>query len=166
MAPKARRAMSRTASDRTRGQDGFTLLETVCALAIVGLVAAVLTPAIPRGTSRTAFESYAVRIAALLKQDRQVAVERGVATATLINSASHTILSGTTGARVILPADVAFSSVLARTCRGAPGDQSIRFFPSGLSCGGSLILSRLGFTLQIRVNWLTGGVEIVPGDAA
>lgn len=166
MAPKARRAMSRTANDRTRGQDGFTLLETVCALAIVGLVAAVLTPAIPRGTSRTAFESYAVRIAALLKQDRQVAVERGVATATLINSASHTILSGTTGARVILPADVAFSSVLARTCRGAPGDQSIRFFPSGLSCGGSLILSRLGFTLQIRVNWLTGGIEIVPGDAA
>jgi len=158
--------MSRTASDGTFGQDGFTLLETVCALAIIGLVAAVLTPAIPRGTSRTAFESYAIKIAALIKQERQIAIERGVATATLINSASHTILSGTTGARVMLPGDVAFSAILARTCRGAPADQSIQFFPSGLSCGGSLILSRLGFTLQIRVNWLTGGVEIVPGDAA
>lgn len=166
MAQKARRVMSRTVNDRALGQSGFTLLETVCALAIIGLVAAVLTPAIPRGTSRTAFEAYAIKVAALLKQDRQIAIERGVETATLVNSARHAVLSGSTGASVLLPADVAFSAVLARTCRGAPGDQSIRFFPSGLSCGGSLILSRLGFALQIRVNWLTGGVEIVSGDAA
>lgn len=166
MAPKARRVMSRTANDRTLRQNGFTLLETVCALAIIGLVAAVLTPAIPRGTSRTAFEAYAIKIAALIKQDRQAAIERGVATATLIDSASHAILSGTTGARVMLPGDVALNAVLARACRGAPGDQSIRFFPSGLSCGGTLVLSRLGFTLLVRVNWLTGGVEIVPGEAA
>jgi len=142
------------------------LLETVCALAIIGLVSAVLVPAIPRGTSRTGFESIAVKIAALIKQDRQFALERGVMTATLVDLASRTVASGATGASVVLPADVAFSAILARNCRGAPSDQSIRFFPSGLSCGGSLIMSRLGFTLQIRVNWLTGGVEIVPGDAA
>lgn len=152
-------------SERTR-DGGFTLLETVCALAIIGLVAAVLTPAIPRGTSRTAFESYAVKVAALLKQDRQLALERGVPTATLLDPAGHAVVSGATGARIRLPADVAFNAVVARTCHGAPSDLSIRFFPSGLSCGGSLMLSRLGLSLQVRVNWLTGGVEIVPGDAA
>ena len=173
-------------------QDGFTLLETICALAIIGLVSAgpvpgisfgasrpafeysaaenpgplQQEPAIPFGTSRTAFESYAVKIAALIKQDRQTAIERGVMTATLIDPASRRIASGVSGASVILPRDVVLSAVLARNCRGAPADQSIRFFPSGLSCGGTLFLGRLGLSLQIRVNWLTGGVEIVPGDAA
>lgn len=165
MAPRAQRATSRTRSDR-RAQDGFTLLETVCALAIIGLVSAVLLPAIPRGTSRTAFEAYAVKVAALIKQDRQYALERGASTATLVDTASRTIASGSSSASVVLPDDVALNAVLARTCAGAPADQTIRFFPSGLSCGGTLILSRLGFSLQIRVNWLTGGVEIVPGDAA
>lgn len=145
---------------------GFTLLETVCALAIIGLVAAVLTPAIPRGTSRTAFESLAVKVAALIKQDRQYALERGAPTATLLDPARHAVVSGATGARIVLPGDVAFNAIVARSCRGAPSDLSIRFFPSGLSCGGSIMLSRLGLSLQIRVNWLTGGVEIVPGNAA
>lgn len=166
MARRARRVISRMANDPMRAQGGFTLLETVCALAIIGLAAAVLVPAIPRGTSRTAFESYAVKVAALIKQDRQLALERGVMTATLLDPAGHMVVSGATGARISLPADVVFNAVLARNCRGAPSDYSIRFFPSGLSCGGSVILSRLGFSLQIRVNWLTGGVEIVPGDAA
>ena len=165
MAPRARRAISRTPSDR-RAQDGFTLLETVCALAIIGLVSAVMAPAMPRGTSRTAFESYAVKVAALIKQDRQYALDRGVPTATLVDAARRTIASGSSAASVVLPGDVALNAVLARTCAGAPVDQSIRFFPSGLSCGGTLILSRLGFSLQIRVDWLTGGVEIIPGNAA
>ena len=154
------------ANNRSAPDSGFTLLETVCALAIIGLVAAVLMPAIPRGTSRTAFESYAVKVAALVRHDRQLALERGVMTATHLDPAGHAVVSGATGARIALPQDVAFSAVVARNCRGAPADLSIRFFPSGLSCGGSLILSRLGFSLQIRVDWLTGGVEIVPGDAA
>ena len=84
----------------------------------------------------------------------------------LVDAARRTIASGSSTASVVLPGDVALNAVLARTCAGAPVDQSIRFFPSGLSCGGTLILSRLGFSLQIRVDWLTGGVEIIPGNAA
>jgi general secretion pathway protein H len=38
----------------------------------------------------------------------------------------------------------------------------IVFFASGMSCGGVIALTRLGVGYQIRVNWLTGGVEIVP----
>jgi general secretion pathway protein H len=42
---------------------------------------------------------------------------------------------------------------------------AIQFLPSGMSCGGTIFLSRLGTTLEIRVAWLTGAVEIVPSDA-
>jgi general secretion pathway protein H len=42
---------------------------------------------------------------------------------------------------------------------------AIQFLPSGMSCGGTIFLSRLGTTLEVRVAWLTGGVEIVPSNA-
>jgi general secretion pathway protein H len=34
-----------------------------------------------------------------------------------------------------------------------------------MSCGGTIALSRSGVGYQIRVNWLTGGVEVVPVNA-
>ncbi len=37
----------------------------------------------------------------------------------------------------------------------------MEFFPGGAPCGGVIPISRLGFSYQIPVNWLTEGVEIV-----
>jgi len=31
-----------------------------------------------------------------------------------------------------------------------------------MSCGGVIALSRPGMGVEVRVNWLTGGVDIVP----
>ena len=42
---------------------------------------------------------------------------------------------------------------------------TINFFGSGMSCGGTIELTRLGAGYQVRVNWLTGGVEVVPVTA-
>ena len=39
---------------QTDAEAGFTLIEVVCVLAIVGLLAALVLPAIPRGTSQAA----------------------------------------------------------------------------------------------------------------
>ena len=39
---------------------------------------------------------------------------------------------------------------------------ALRFFSSGMSCGGAISLTRLGVGYQVRVNWLTGSVEVVP----
>lgn len=147
-------------------ESGFTLLEAVCALAILALVAAVIVPALPRGTSRTMFEAQALQAAALLKQDRMTAMQRGVMVATIVDAAQGAITSGAGGQALRLPRDVALSAVLAQTCRGRAAGSTIQFFPSGMSCGGTIILSRLGFVLEIRVNWLTGGVEIVSPSAA
>ena len=51
-------------------EDGFTLLEVVCVVAIISLVAAIILPAIPRGTPRARIEAYALETASLLKADR------------------------------------------------------------------------------------------------
>jgi general secretion pathway protein H len=65
---------------------------------------------------------------------------------------------------VQIPDDVAFDAVLAARCNQRPAGATINFFASGMSCGGAIALTRLGTRYEIRVNWLTGGVEIVPRD--
>ena len=63
---------------------------------------------------------------------------------------------------VRLPADVTVEAVLATRCNNRPAGTTIRHFPSGMSCGGTIALTREGLGYQVRVNWLTGGVEVVP----
>ena len=52
--------------------------------------------------------------------------------------------------------------MLASRCADRAAGGSIDFFPSGMSCGGVIALARPGMGYEVRVNWLTGGVEIVP----
>ncbi|MGO9672604.1 MAG: prepilin-type N-terminal cleavage/methylation domain-containing protein [Methylocella sp.] len=144
------------------GESGFTLIEIVCVFAIIAMLAAIALPAFPRGTSRPKLEALATSTAALLKFDRSAAVRRGVLVATQISTISRTIRSGASGAEIRIPDDVGFSAVLADRCDQRDAGSTISFFASGLSCGGALSLSRLGATFEIRVAWLTGGVEIVP----
>ena len=140
---------------------GFTLVEVVCALAIVALLAAVVLPMIPRSTTRTQLEIYAVEIAALLKGDRNAAMRRNIIVATALDADRRIVRSGAAAAVVEIPEDVSFSALLAQRCDGRPVGATIDFFPTGASCGGVVAISRQGFGYQIRVNWLTGAVEVV-----
>jgi general secretion pathway protein H len=144
------------------GESGFTLLEIICVLAITAMLAALVLPAIPRGTSRSGLEAYAIATAALLKSDRNAAMRRGASVETGLNSIAGTIHSGAGATMVQLPVDVAFNAVLPERCDGRAAGTTIAFFPSGMSCGGTISLSRLGSTFEVRVAWLTGGIEIVP----
>ena len=141
-------------ADRERTQAGFTLV------AIFAILAAILLPAFPRGTSRSRLEAFAIETAALLKADRNAAVRRRMPVATQIDATGRTIRSGATGRVVRLPDDVGFNAVLATRCAQRPAGPTIRFFASGMSCGGVLAFTRLGNGYEIRVNWLTGGVEV------
>jgi len=145
-------------------ESGFTLLEIVCVVAIIALLFATALPALPRGTSRPMLEAYALRTAALLKADRAAAVRRGASVATELNHSSWTIRSGASGQLLKLPRDVGFRSIIAEQCAARASGAAIQFLPSGMSCGGTIYLSRPGITLEIRVTWLTGGVEIVRGS--
>jgi general secretion pathway protein H len=144
------------------GESGFTLIEMVCVFAIIAMLAAIALPAFPHGTSRPNLEALATSTAALLKFDRSAAMRRGVPVATQISTIARTIRSGASGAEIRVPDDVSFSAVLAGQCDKRDAGSTIEFFASGLSCGGALSLSRLGAAFEIRVAWLTGGIEIVP----
>lgn len=149
-------------AERRAAEAGFTLLEVVCVVAIIALLAAVILPAIPRGTSYARLEAYAIETATLLKQDRYAAMRRRTRVATEISAVARTFRSGVTGRAVLLPNDIAVEALLAKRCDQRAAGRTIDFFASGRSCGGTIELTRLGKGFQIRVNWLTGGVELVP----
>lgn len=157
-----RRQGLRRGSDLGDSQSGFTLLETVCVVAIVAMLATVVLPAFPRATSRMKLEAYALETAALLKADRNAAIRHGALVATELSTISRTIRSGASGRLLQLPADVDFNAVLAAQCGQRAAGTTVDFFPSGMSCGGAISLSRLGATYEVRIAWLTGGVEVVP----
>jgi general secretion pathway protein H len=137
----------------------------VCVLAIIGLLAAVLLPAVPRQTSRSRLEAYAVEAATLLKADRNVAIRRRLEVTTRIDAASRALHSGTSGQTVTLPADVRFEALLPTQCNNRPVVASISFFASGMSCGGVIALTHSDASYEVRTNWLTGRIDVVPSSA-
>ena len=145
---------------------GFTLIEVVCVLAIIALLASLILPQLPRGTSHARLEAYALEIAAMLMADHTAAIRRRTEIATALDSQGRTIRSGASADRINLPRDVDLDALLAETCNGRKAGATIHFFPSGMSCGGTIQLRRGVAGFQIRVNWLTGGAEVVSFDTA
>ena len=162
-AARARQPTSPVGSaNRLMAEDGFVLLELVCVVAIIALLIAIILPYMSRSTSRIKLEAYAFETAALLKADRYAAIRRRTSIATQVDVQSRMVRSGATGQFVRIPDDVAFDAALAARCANRPSDAQIVFFASGMSCGGVLAMTRPGSGYQIRVNWLTGRIEIVP----
>lgn len=152
-------------SDEVGRQAGFTLIEMVAVIAIVALLAAILLPRIPRSTSRARLEAYAIQAAALLKADRTAALRQHTQVNAMVDAPGRLIQSGANGRRVQIPDDVSFTANLPRSCNERPARSTISFFAAGTSCGGSIVLSRLGSAFEIRVNWLTGGIDVVARSA-
>ena len=141
------------------------MLEMVCVIAIVAMVAAVLLPLVPRNTSRARLQAYAIEVASLLKADRNVAIRQAAEVSTLVDASSRAIRSGATAQLIRIPDDVRFEALLPQTCRQRAALSTISFFADGMSCGGAIALTRLDSSYEIRVNWLTGRVEIVSHDS-
>ena len=85
--------------------------------------------------------------------------------ATQIDTGARSLRAGATGRFIRIPDDVDFNALLPERCNQRPAFSTISFFSSGMSCGGVIALTRSGFGYEIRVNWLTGGIEIVPRGA-
>lgn len=143
-----------------RDDRGFTLIEVVAIMAILGLMLAVVLPAIPRAVSRPQIEAVGLAVAAILEGDHRAALRRHAGVSALVDAAHRVVGSGAGGRTFTLPAGIAVTTTLAKTCLGAPIRDKIVFLPDGTSCGGAIALERGGQRVDIRVNWLTGAAEI------
>ena len=156
------RAISQARPIETHASAGFTLIEVVCVLAIIAMLAAILLPAVTGNTSRQRLEGYAVEAAALLNADQESARRKHRDVATVIDAPARIIRSGASGWTVRVPSDVTLQALLASRCRDRAAGFAIHHLPSGMSCGGVVTMTRPGVGFRISVNWLTGGAEVVP----
>jgi general secretion pathway protein H len=145
---------------RGRHDSGFTLIEVVCALAIVGLLTAVLLPSMSRRTSPVKLKAYAVEAAGLLRSDRTAAMVHSTTVETLVDAPARLVRSGATNRVLSIAKDVRFAALLPETCNGRSVNGSVSFLASGMSCGGVISLSTPAAGYDITINWLTGRIEI------
>ncbi len=161
-AARSRNAAARRRTKRIAAQRGVILLDMVIALALFALLVLLVLPSLPRGTTAARLGGYASEIAAVLKIDRSAAARLGGEVATRVNVADRQLISGSSRRVVSLPQDVAIDVVASDACRTPSGELAIVFAGDGRTCGAVINLVRGNLNWRIRINWLTGFIDVVP----
>jgi general secretion pathway protein H len=155
---------SPAASAKRRSQAGIILLDVVLTLAIFALIALLILPTLPRGTTPSRQGAYAAQIAAVMKNDRTAAARQGREVATRVDVANRRVSSGAADTTVTLPSDLKLDVIASNLCADPRGVFAIVFSPDGRSCGAIVHIAKGDLDWRIRVHWLTGQVDIVaPG---
>ncbi len=134
---------------------GFSLLETLIALAIVALMVTVSVPMMTSGGNGLE----------LATRQAETELRRAQSTAVRINRTVEVVIdvaNGRIGNERIAQAQppvLLHVSTTADQKRSAEAG-TIRFFPDGGSTGGGVTLAQDGKTVQVLVDWLTGRVSV------
>ena len=140
---------------------GFTLLELLIVLVLMGLIAALTVPSFSGGVSTTQLKSAAREVAAGLRLARGQAVAQR----------AETILELDVDARAfrvlpdprvhVLPTGIDVKLFTAQSDLVNDRVGAIRFYPDGGSNGGRITLAAGERKYDIDVDWLTGRVAIL-----
>lgn len=143
---------------------GFTLLEILAVLALIGLALAVTAFNLDGGLQRAKLDASGRDIAAALRHTRMRAlVEHRAQWFTLDLHARSFESPGR--APQYIPTATALRVTSAAEDANKPGVARIRFFPDGSSTGGHIELARKHREVRIDVDWLTGAVAMSSGGS-
>ena len=141
-------------------RDGIALLDVLLGLLVLSLLTMVGLPALVPGTSPSRLEAYAAEVAALVKSDRAAAAQTGVRIGTRIDLARRQISAGARPRSVRLPDDLALDVLTSERCGRENDSIVIAFEADGRSCGGVIRIAKGDLSWRIRINWLTGYVDV------
>ncbi len=136
------------------------LLDMALALALLLLVCAIAWPLLGRGTTKTQQSAIALDIATLLRSDRSKATLEGRSRGTQIDLERRVVTSAT-GRQITVPDDVAIEITAGSSCLRGSRLFVFLFSPDGSSCGGNIFLRKRNRTYVIRINWLSGMIDVV-----
>ena len=146
------------ASASVRGR-GFTLIELVVALAVAGLLLAVVPLSLQRAHETAEYRATVRHMLAGLKSARHEAMRSGRVTAFAVDLEQRRFGVEDRLERGIADA-LEVSLVVAEQDIDARGSGRIRFYPDGSATGGSIDLLRpSGDGVRLRVDWLLGSIS-------
>jgi general secretion pathway protein H len=139
---------------------GYTLMEVLVVLAIIGLVLATIP--LMAGDRRPGAETRAaaIEVASALRQARSRAVAQFRSEVFVLDTEEHSYQVGAAGPKKALPEELSLSLYTARSELQDEGTGRIRFFPDGSATGGRVTLARDNRQYVVAVDWLTGSVSL------
>ena len=152
--------MRSSAPNSKKHRRGIVLLDVILALAVLSLAAFVLMPRPRAGITDIELRAEATRVASQFRQGRAHAI-RTRDNADIVVDARQGLV-GMAGAPdlIRLRDGVELNWATSSLCPLVDGRRALRFLSDGRSCGGVLTLSANGRAVELRVDWLTGRVEM------
>ena len=141
-------------------QNGFTLLELLVVLVILGLLAATVPPLVARAVPGAELKSAAREVAAALRYARSQAVTSGreVSFEMDVESRRYRITGGERD--FALPAELDIAVFGAASVSPDDLTGGIRFFTDGSSTGGYVTIENKDHSYRVDVDWLVGQVTV------
>ncbi len=144
-----------------RTTDGFTLLELLVVLAILGMLSALVAPAISRSLSGTDIVSTVRSLVSNLNLARSTAITRNQEVALTIDLDKHEYTITGLNNKQSLPDNIDIRMLTVENELIDETRAAIRFFPDGSSTGGRVTISGNNTTRAVDINWLTGQTRII-----
>jgi general secretion pathway protein H len=135
------------------------LLDAILALSITLLLAIIIWPVVGARTTGAQVAATALDIATMLRRDRTAASLQDRPSGTRFDL-SRKLVVDETGRSVEVPRDASLEIMTAPQCADGQQRFLISFAPDGSSCGGVFMLREGSLAFRIRVNWLTGMIDV------
>jgi len=136
----------------------------VVALAIFGLVAALVLPRVDRDPGPAALEAKAYDIAAIFRDDRNTAMLSRKDVVSVIDLKRRLAISGAGNGAVRVP-DTVEMDLVQSEAEIRPEGGGFRFYADGQASGGAVTLRRGNYGYRVSVNWLTAAIDVEPVEA-
>lgn len=144
----------------SRSDSGFSLLELLIVLVILGFMAALIPPRLSGVMLSTQAKASARDIVSALRQTRTTAISTGQEQIFRLDLTKKSFTINHT-TRKNLPDKMQISLYTARSEQLSEQEGAIRFYPDGSSTGGRIRLIMGKQQLYVDVNWLTGKVALL-----
>lgn len=147
-------------SDLHTGEAGFTLIEMVVVLAILGLMTALILANGTRVSPAVHARAAAAEISAALRSARSEALMSNRSVTFKLDLANRSYQWGQAPSQT-LPSDLRLSLLTSRELLAPAGNVGlVRFDPDGGSSGGRVTIEGGGVVWWVGIDWLSGRVSI------